>query len=271
MIKIKNIGYNHTHDGEFSITKENGLDHWLFLVVRTEAVFEIGAERVEVRPNSIIFFTPNQPYSYHAVGELYADDWCHFSPDESDIEFMSRYGIPRNKIITMQSTEGISTIIRYICCEFFSDNPCRELSADLYFKLIILKIHNYLASGSFTSQTPDIPSFTKLLRIRENIYGTPSQQWDVERLSASVGFSSSHFQHLYAKVFGIPFRQDIIKARIRLAQNLLRSTEKSIAEVAVICGYENVNHFTKMFKTKTGATPSAYRTPYIDPPDFMGI
>ena len=47
--------------------------------------------------------------------------------------------------------------------------------------------------------------------------------------------------------------------RIEKAKNLLKSTDKSITEIAALCGIPDYNYFTKVFKSETNETPSKYR------------
>ena len=41
---------------------------------------------------------------------------------------------------------------------------------------------------------------------------------------------------------------------------LLKSTKKSITEVAGLVGYDNASYFTQLFQHKTGMTPMEYRS-----------
>lgn len=53
--------------------------------------------------------------------------------------------------------------------------------------------------------------------------------------------------------------QYLISLRIDYAQTLLQDTTKSILEISLDCGFENVSYFIRQFKTHTGITPKEYR------------
>jgi transcriptional regulator GlxA family with amidase domain len=61
-----------------------------------------------------------------------------------------------------------------------------------------------------------------------------------------------------------------------IAKELLRLSNKSILEISVEVGYENVDQFTRIFKQYDGLSPSHYRTEFrhidqenlMDPPDW---
>ena len=43
------------------------------------------------------------------------------------------------------------------------------------------------------------------------------------------------------------------------AQNLLVSTNETVLEIAISCGYNNISLFNREFKKTYGATPMEYR------------
>lgn len=47
--------------------------------------------------------------------------------------------------------------------------------------------------------------------------------------------------------------------RLNEAKHLLLTTDKSIEDVADLCGYSSANYFSLLFKSKTGLAPSNYR------------
>ncbi|MDY5179916.1 helix-turn-helix domain-containing protein, partial [Butyribacter sp.] len=80
-----------------------------------------------------------------------------------------------------------------------------------------------------------------------------------EEIAAKLNLSTSYFQHTYKKIFGISVHQDIIKARIEHAARLLQGSNNSISEIAAICGYENLEHFSRQFKKIKGVSPQQFR------------
>ena len=54
--------------------------------------------------------------------------------------------------------------------------------------------------------------------------------------------------------------QDVVRIeRLKRAKTLLKDTAKSIENIALEVGYENVEHFNRMFKKTYGVTPIQYR------------
>jgi len=57
----------------------------------------------------------------------------------------------------------------------------------------------------------------------------------------------------------VPPMQYITSLRIAAAKGYLENSDKSIAEIAAAVGYENALYFSRIFKKRTGMTPSEYK------------
>jgi AraC-like DNA-binding protein len=58
---------------------------------------------------------------------------------------------------------------------------------------------------------------------------------------------------------GSSFRAELLDARVRQAKNLLVRTEASLTEIAHDVGCTSLQHFSIMFRARTGETPSRWR------------
>ncbi len=102
----------------------------------------------------------------------------------------------------------------------------------------------------------------QLRRLRRDIYLNPQLDWSIASITKRVGISRSHFQRMYKEEFSVSCNDDIIKARIEKAQQLLAGTGMRIVEIATECGYSSEAHFMRQFKTRIGITASQYRKNY---------
>ena len=71
--------------------------------------------------------------------------------------------------------------------------------------------------------------------------------------------SASYFSSVFKKVTGENYTNYLTNLRMNAAQNLLRTTEKTIAEIAVTIGYSDYFYFAKVFKKQFGLTPTLFR------------
>ena len=71
--------------------------------------------------------------------------------------------------------------------------------------------------------------------------------------------SRSYLTRSFRNVTGFSVVEYMTYIRIQKAQQLLREADRSITEIADLCGFGNITYFEKVFKTTTGHTPVQYR------------
>ena len=114
------------------------------------------------------------------------------------------------------------------------------------------KNRNYqnVYSGKDTDFVP------KAIRYIDKNFG---EKLTLASLASAVGYSPNYFWHVFTSVMGTTPQRYILKIRIKNAKNELTSTDKSISDIALGCGFSSQQHFNLMFKRETMMTPREYR------------
>jgi AraC family transcriptional regulator len=81
----------------------------------------------------------------------------------------------------------------------------------------------------------------------------------VADLSALVRRGEAHFSRLFKRTFGESPYAYIVKRRVELAARRMLDTERSLADIALSCGFADQAHLTKCFRHLMLDTPSAWR------------
>ena len=81
----------------------------------------------------------------------------------------------------------------------------------------------------------------------------------IEQLIRHIGYSRSRFFALFKNHTGLSPNDYLIRLRIRKSEELLRTTSRSIAQVAADVGLPNTTYFSTVFKRYIGRTPTDYR------------
>jgi AraC-like DNA-binding protein len=118
---------------------------------------------------------------------------------------------------------------------------------------------DYLAGRAVAPARPLPAPLAALLR---HLDADPLTSHDEAALARLAGVSSSHLRHLTRGHLGMSPSELQRQARLRLAQRLLCTSTLAIADVAAACGWEDANHFARVFRRRTGLTPRAFRTAY---------
>ncbi|MFV1994931.1 MAG: helix-turn-helix domain-containing protein, partial [Verrucomicrobiales bacterium] len=78
-------------------------------------------------------------------------------------------------------------------------------------------------------------------------------------LAAEVGLSYSGFRKKFHRVTGLPPARYQQQIRMNQAAQWLRQSNRTITEIADRLGYKSIYYFSRIFKRKTGMSPSAFR------------
>ena len=97
-------------------------------------------------------------------------------------------------------------------------------------------------------------------RVRQYIDEEYVNPLSTGRIAAHFFADESYVSRSFRKVYGMTVTECITAARLRRAKALLRSTTIPVGSIALNVGFEDVNYFSRVFKAKTGRTPTAYRS-----------
>ena len=129
--------------------------------------------------------------------------------------------------------------------------------------IIVLKLKELLVN--LLSTDPLLASYFKSLtqsskpslrRIMENNYCFKLRLEDYAELChCSLSTFKREFQQIFHETPG----KWITRRRVEHAANILVNTDQSVSEVAFESGFEDLSHFSRVFKQVTGKSPSAYK------------
>lgn len=87
----------------------------------------------------------------------------------------------------------------------------------------------------------------------------PQAAWTVESLATMSGLSRSPFAKRFSDILGMGPIEYLFRLRMRQAQRLMQTEERSLADIAELVGYESSVALHRAFLRFTGQTPGAYR------------
>lgn len=81
----------------------------------------------------------------------------------------------------------------------------------------------------------------------------------VAELAQRLNVSADHLERSFKKHMGLKVSSYILQEKLKQAQELLRDTNESIADIAHILAFQSAAHFSRCFKDYAGISPSQYR------------
>jgi AraC-like DNA-binding protein len=104
-----------------------------------------------------------------------------------------------------------------------------------------------------------VPRERHLLRARDAVDARYREPLDVPELARIAHLSAAHFSREFRRTFGETPHQYLQMRRLERAAALLRSTDRSVANVCLTVGLKSVGSFTTSFGRMFGLSPAAYR------------
>lgn len=105
----------------------------------------------------------------------------------------------------------------------------------------------------------------QLRRVTDYLIEHLSEAVRLRELSLVAGLSPSQFGRAFKASTGLPPHQWQLNARIAKAQELLLADSLPVSEIALVTGFAEQSHFTRVFKKRTGTSPAAWRREHRRP------
>ncbi len=238
------------HASNFVFDVPQGHACWLLVCTKTPAQFWVAGEMKEYPAHSAILYRANQKIYYRACAEQYVNNWIRFASDES---YVTKTSLPFGIPFSLGDPDYCHKLFELLVIEHNFNRDYKNSSIDCVLRTLFNKLLESCFLNGFTAQ------YYSLLRLRAAIHNNPSDHWTVSKMADLLRISPGYLQLIYKKTFGIACMEDVIDGRIRLAKEYLFHGSQSIAEVAYLCGYRNVEHFCRQFKRMTGFTPKKFQ------------
>lgn len=244
---IHMIGYDAVHPSSFLYDVRKNRGTCLLILTHTPLRFwDADGERVYPAHHAALF-SHDARVRYGACGDSYSNDWIIFSSDES---YVVQFPL-QNKPFPVLDYEYCHNLFQLLTWEHVQGNYETVISQLML--LLFQKLRENI------DQREDTDYLRELTALRRRILSQPGLDWSVSDMAAQLHISAGYLHQLYKDCFGVSCMEDVIASRIRLAKDYLAHTKLRVLEIAVLCGYNNAEHFSRQFRRVCGMSPGEYR------------
>jgi AraC-like DNA-binding protein len=106
------------------------------------------------------------------------------------------------------------------------------------------------------------PPARHLLRAKDLADARYFEPLGVEDLARAAGLSRAHFSREFRRAFSVSPHAYLLTRRLERAAALLRSTDRSVADICFSIGLQSVGSFTTSFTRTYGVPPTVYRVAF---------
>ena len=236
--------------------------HLLYVVLGGSVKLTCGRQSWTVRKNEMILLRRAQSVSYEKQGSeetgLFESQLFAINDD------LLKEFLTSQQVQIPQMTEELGTqvspmsdrLVAYCwsLSPYFND-PSQVNPGLLRLKVMELLYNVMDCSKNIFRQMLQLrqPVKTDIHRVVEENYTSPIS---LDELAYLSGRSLSSFKREFQDIYGESPARWIREKRLSKAQQMLRSSSLSVADVAYSLGFENPTHFSRIFKQQFGYTPS---------------
>ncbi len=246
----------------------------LSCILSGSGIYRIHGKETPIRTGDVFFFGTNEE---HCITEVFPEQEMHllnlhFEPRfiwsvEEKLEggkslsfFLEKNnGIPNRLDCEEKIAREITSVMLSIQWESFQKKTAYALRMKLLLLEILILLTRSFQTEEMTGKQIGSEAFAGIGIALDYINKNFSASLSLENIAAEAGMSRTYFCQMFKRLNGMTPWEYISIKRIEKAQELLRSTEKSVLDISFDCGFNNISHFNRVFRKITGQTPTKYR------------
>ncbi|MEI8086742.1 MAG: AraC family transcriptional regulator [Paludibacter sp.] len=247
------------HPSRYRFSMEKGRilqEYQIIYVTEGLGVFENSNKAFRVKPGSVIILFPGEWHRYRPLKSTgWKTHYIGFNGDMAKTLLKQEYFSPQNPIINIGLNGEILDYFNKIHTLTISEKPGYHQICVGLLIAYISQIISLVKYKEFEGTDVELKIRQASFMLNERVY----QEIDAMKLAEELNMGYSYFRKMFTKYTGLPPVQYHLQLRIRRAEIMLTSTNKTIKEISYELGFESAFYFSRVFKEKTNLSPADYR------------
>jgi AraC-like DNA-binding protein len=227
----------------------------LVYITHGEGIFTSGGTTCEVKPGSIMLILPGLLHAYRPLPETgWHEYWVGFKGAYfSKLLEEGRFS-PGHVFFEIGLHDSLLSIFNQIFDEVRFQRPLYQLKACAGVLSLIAEVLTRERRKDQPNYYQNIVARAKYL-MESNIYGAIN----LSSISEQLGISTSRLNEIFKTYTSMTPYQYYIHIKIHKAESLLEQEDIPVKEAAFRMGFEDQYYFSRLFKNKTGVSPSDWK------------
>ena len=250
----------HKHNQEYIFRPENGRilsEYQMLYIVEGEGVLHTRhGGRINIKEGDMFLLFPGEWHSYHPNPSTgWKEYWIGFRGINMDSRVSAGFFQKENPVYNIGYSEYVISL--------YSEAIRVAQSQEKYFQQLLAGIVNHLLGIVFSTHENRklMESSSPMLidNARSYMQSMVENDMKMPEVAAYLNMSYSSFRHMFKQYTGMAPSQYYINLKIQKAKEMLRSTSATIKEISYHLHFDTPEYFTKIFRKKTGMSPSRFR------------
>ena len=229
-------------------------EYQIIYITKGRGIFETSNRTHVIVPGSIMVVFPGVPHFYKPEYEVgWTEYWVGFKGPHADSLCQQGFLSPEKPLYEVGLQNSLLAIYTQIFELVQSQQPLFQIRASSLVLSLIAEILAHERKAVQYTHSEQLVEKAKFL-MEENIYG----EINLNGIGDMLGVSTSHLNAVFKSYTAMTPYQYYISIKIRKAKELLEREDLAIKEVAFRLGFDDPYYFSRLFKKKTGISPSRW-------------
>jgi len=270
------ISYQHT----YNLHTHHMLE--ISIIKSGTGTYEIGSRRYDIQPNDVFFIGNTDPHRICLKKEQVVSNmvihfetsflWNFFGQMEDisvlDIFFNRSKNFSHRLDRGNPSTHKIYDMVLGIEAIFIAQKLYSNFRVKILMESILCEIlcnYNYCNMPNTDTHKLSRKDIYNIDEVMKYINFNIEKRLTLQELAQIACVSPTYFSTIFKRYNGAHLFEYITQKRVNYAVQMIKTTDKSLTEIAMLCGFNSSTSFNKAFQRITGCSPSSFRKKPLTP------
>ncbi|MFC3257080.1 AraC family transcriptional regulator [Paenibacillus sepulcri] len=236
--------------------------HQIVCCSQGEGIVNINKLPCRLISGTVFYIKPNVEHEYVASEQGYHVSWISFNGFLMD-SLPALYGLPLHNSNTAIQDRNypdihlrVMSILEYIDSPFILERSSVALYGIVVEFFLQFK-HKQLLNDCSRNRLIDKATAAFKAAVYDNM--------EIAKFAEELGVSRQHLSRLFRRRFQMTAKEYYMRLKVLQSKmDILQYPNESIKDIALRLGFVNASHFTKVFHSLVGASPTAFRQTYLN-------